>query len=217
MAEPTIQLRPGPRIDHRSSFDPTAARLKDSVTDLIELGRAMGIRADREQDACFLRGSRHGIVQIELVHGAVNLQRYAGFERNAMDALEIEVQRFARANQPAGGMRQNVDVRIGKSVDQTACGLIIAMAKPRVNRRDDDIEPGKNIVGIVQLSIAMLSIFFWPNPLSLADAAFSSQLFKSSRWRISNFSCSKASVLGPSPGILINSTKPAGMPLHSCS
>jgi hypothetical protein len=68
-------------------------------------------------------------------------------------AFEIHLQGLARTNQAAGWMRQNIEVRIGEGVEQAARRLVLILAKKRMNRRDNDIEPGKNLVGIVQFAI----------------------------------------------------------------
>ena len=81
-------------------------------------------------------------------------------------------------------MRQNIEVRIGQSIEQAARDLILAVAKKRMNRRDNDIEPGKNLVGIVQLAIRQdvdlgsdqdvrRPVFsFFPKPLDFLDLLF---------------------------------------------
>ncbi len=152
MNEPPAQLNPRPRVDYRSRFDPASARLEDSVANLVKLRGAVCIRANREQDAGFLRSLRHRIVQIETVHGAVDLEGHPRFVSGAEDAFEVQFQRLAFANQPAGRMPENVNMRIRERIEQAARGLIFVMTKQRVNRGDNDIQPRENLIGIIQLA-----------------------------------------------------------------
>lgn len=107
------------------AFDPASARLEDSVANLVKLRGAVCIGTNREQDASFLRSSRHRVVQIETVHGAVDLKSCTRFVGGCEDTFEVQLQRLPFANQPAGRMPENVNMRTSASSKRSVVSSLL--------------------------------------------------------------------------------------------
>ena len=89
----------------------------------------MRIRADHEQRACILCCPCHHVVEIEAIDRSVDLESDVLCPRRLDDALDVDLQRLAASDQPAGRMRENVDIRIVGSGDEPAGDLIPGLAE----------------------------------------------------------------------------------------
>ena len=69
------------------------------------------------------------------------------------DALKIELQRLASANQTARRMRQNVNVTVVGRSNKSFSDLVPGLPERGMNRGDHDIQPGEYLIGIVQSAI----------------------------------------------------------------
>ena len=83
----------------------------------------------------------------------VQLDRGTGFGGRIDHGACVQRIALPGKQEPAGGMPQDVDVRVPQSPHDPLCGLFLRHAKPGVHRGDHQIEFGQEIVFEIQLSI----------------------------------------------------------------
>ena len=69
----------------------------------------------------------------------------------------LDVQRIWRPleDPPAGGMAEDIDVRVGERLEDPAGHLLAILVEPGVHRGDDDVERGQAVVGKVERAVGL--------------------------------------------------------------
>ena len=87
---------------------PSAASLIDAVSHIAQFFDAMGVRVYHQCDATLVRGARLPVIEIEPLRLRVDLERHTVIGSRPEDLVEVQLVRFAGANQPARRVRQDL-------------------------------------------------------------------------------------------------------------
>src|SRR5439155_11695903 len=83
--------------------------------------------------------------QVEPVRGGVDLDRGTGAGGGGEHGVEVDVDRRAPADQPAGGVADHVDVRVLAGPYQPTGHVRLGLGEVGVHRRHAQVEAGKEL------------------------------------------------------------------------
>ena len=115
----------------------------------------MGVRVDRDRDAEIHGAAGVDVIEVEPHRIGVDLQRHAGLRGGGQDGVHVQVGALAAADQTAGRVADDVDVRIPDGRDHAPCDLFALLTEPDVHGGDDDVEPRQRLVIEVQRAIRL--------------------------------------------------------------
>ena len=151
--EPGEEVGTGAGVQHVPRLDPCPACLRDAPAQIRELTRVVRVRVDRQEAALGERAPRPFDREVQPVGGAVHLEDRAGSRGGSVDRVPVEVEVVARADHPARWVGNDVHVRVLDRVEH-ALGQLGAWLAPRdVERRDDEVERGEELVRVVELPV----------------------------------------------------------------
>ena len=110
----------------------------------------MGVRRDHELHARLDRRLRVRRSQVEPVRAAVDLEEGARPGGGLDDGLDVELVPVPAPEQPARRMGDHVDVRVLDRGEQPARRPLGVLTLADVQRGDDPVEPGEQLVVVVQ-------------------------------------------------------------------
>ena len=143
----------GPRVQHVGGLDPGASRLADAPADVVELAGLVGVRVDRQQAPVGdgPAGALDG--EVQPMGRPVDLEGRAGPRGLGVDLVPLEVEVVARAEHPAGGVRDDVDVRAPDRVERPLRQFRPRLPSRDVERGHDEVERGQQVVLEVELAV----------------------------------------------------------------
>ena len=149
--------RAGPRADSVLStfarLHPRAARLVDAPAHVVELLGPVGVGVDREDAAHRDRAARTLGGEVEAVRRAVDLERGAGRGGRLEHGVPVEVEVVAGLDHPARRVGDDVDVRAADRVQRAPRELGARLAAGDVDRGDDEVEAGEEVVVVVEVAV----------------------------------------------------------------
>ena len=134
-------------------LDPCPARLRGAPPDVVQLGGLVRVRVDGQQAAGGERPPGPLDRQIEPVRRSVHLEGRAGPGGLREDRVPVEVEIVTGLDHAARWMGDHVDVRVADRVERPPRQLVAWLAAPDVERRDDEVEPREQLVGVVEFAI----------------------------------------------------------------
>src|SRR5579872_6463694 len=112
------------RVEHVVGLDPSATRLIDAELKQPETLGRVRVARDHEFDARVFRGDAIGVDQVEPIDLRIDFKRAALARGRAHHLVEIETARCAFVDQQsAGGMPDDIDIRVANRFDDAACHL----------------------------------------------------------------------------------------------
>ena len=91
--------------------------------------------------------------QVEPGRRPVDLERRARRRRCLEDGVPVQVEVGPLVDDPAGGVRDDIDVRAADGVEGPSRQLVARLAPPHVHRRDDQVEAGQQVVVVVEPAV----------------------------------------------------------------
>ena len=152
-ADPREEVRSRSRVQHVGRGHPAAARLGDAPARVVELAGVVGVRIDREDAAGRDRPAGALGGQVEPMRRAVHLEGRPVRGGGRVDGLPVEIEIVAGLDHPPGGVGDDVDVGAADRVQRPLRQLGPRLAAGDVDRGDDDVEPGEQVVVVVELAV----------------------------------------------------------------
>ena len=143
----------GAGVEEVGGAEPGAAELHDAVVDLIELVGGMGVGVDDDLAAVFFGEAEVEVVEVGARGRGVVFDGDAEARGSGEELGEVDLVRLALQDLAAGGVAEDVDVRIFGGAEDAGGDFFGGLVEAGVDAGDDDVELGEGLVGEVERAV----------------------------------------------------------------